>query len=335
MKKFIALLLSIVMGLSLFTGCGSKYVTLGEYKGVEVTVKKNAYTEAELNNFTLLAYRGEVTETNGAITDRPVKKGDTVIIDFEGKQDGVAFEGGTATGYELGIGSGSFIDGFEDGLIGVTPGETVDLNLTFPEEYHAEDLAGQSVVFTVTVHYIYPNAEDMNDAVVAAFGNESYSTVEELKQYSADYLEQYYESEYEANVQNAVIEAVMSRTLVDKLPEKRVNAYVDRLNKTYSSYAASYGLDVETFINYMMGKDAKTLAQEYVGNYLTMEAIAKKEGIKLTDEEIRERAETEAEAMGYSVDSYLSVVGEEDFKENLLMEKVVDFLVENAVIVTE
>jgi len=335
MKKMIALFLSAVLGLSLLTGCGSRYVTLGEYKGVEVNVTKNTYTEEEATQLALLAYRSETTKENGGVTNRKVEKGDTVIIDFEGTLDGVAFEGGTAAGYELGIGSGNFIAGFEDGLIGVVPGETVALDLKFPDDYHAEDLAGEDVVFTVTVQYILPNKEEMKDEVVAAFANENYSTVEEMIQYSVDYLEEYYEEEYQVNVDNAVMDAVMSQSLVEKLPEKDVKEYVEKLHNTYSAYASSYGVDVDTFISYMTGSDATSLARDYVMQSLIMQAIAKKEGIKLSEQEVTEQATIEAEAMGYTVEAYLQLVGEEEFKETLLIEKVLDFLVENAIILSE
>ena len=149
-----------------------KYVTLGEYKGLAVTVDTVEVDEDEWDSLVNNVYYGNITAENGGITDRAVETGDTVNIDYEGKKDGVAFDGGTAQGYDLTIGSGSFIDGFEDGLIGVMPGETVDLDLSFPEVYpNNPDLAGQPVVFTVTVNYIQP-AQDgqLDDEVISNFG---------------------------------------------------------------------------------------------------------------------------------------------------------------------
>ena len=153
-----------------------KYVALGDYKNIAASV-----AEDYLNELLLNTYNAFVTVETG-ITDRAVEIGDTVDIDYEGKKDGVAFEGGTAAGASLGIGSGQFIAGFEDGLIGVMPGETVDLDLTFPEGYGNEELAGRAVVFTVTVNYIKPGLDDMEDSVVANIGMEGVSTVEELRQ---------------------------------------------------------------------------------------------------------------------------------------------------------
>lgn len=178
--------MAAALGLAaLLTGCGSdgdvplnqmkveKYVTLGDYQNLSVTVDAAAVDDTELAALVNSVYVDNVTAENGGIVDRAVETGDTVIIDYEGKKDGVAFEGGTAQEASLTIGSGRFIDGFEDGLIGVKPGETVDLNLTFPESYGNAELAGQPVVFTVTVHFIRPAEvapEDMEDAVVASMG---------------------------------------------------------------------------------------------------------------------------------------------------------------------
>mgnify|MGYP003523801688 FL=1 len=159
MKKKTLGLLAAVLSVAMLAGCGAKdtgdasisqgaadsvvlknldvdkYVTLGEYKGLEVSVDTVEVDEDEWDTLVNNVYYGNITADNGGIKDRAVETGDTVNIDYEGKKDGVAFEGGTAQGYDLTIGSGSFIDGFEDGLIGVMPGETVDLDLPFPEGY--------------------------------------------------------------------------------------------------------------------------------------------------------------------------------------------------------
>lgn len=132
------------------------YVTLGEYKNIAVTVSAQAQVEdSDVDSNALQLYNSKVTAANGGIMDRAAEDGDTVNIDYEGKKDDVAFQGGTAQNQSLTLGSNSFIDGFEDGLIGVKPGETVDLNLTFPENYQSTELAGAEVVFTVTVNFIY------------------------------------------------------------------------------------------------------------------------------------------------------------------------------------
>ena len=169
-----------------------QYVTLGEYKGLQVTVTEPAVDDATLETELESVYFANVTAENGGITDRAVAEGDTINLDYEGKKDGVAFSGGTAAGASLTIGSGQFIAGFEEGLVGVKPGETVDLDLTFPEEYHSADLAGQAVVFTVTVNYIQPT--EMEDSVVAGMGIDNVTNLEELKQNVYDELYAQYDA---------------------------------------------------------------------------------------------------------------------------------------------
>ena len=158
MMLFVALLLS---------GCGmkeedmkylkdfdpSKYVTLGEYKGMNITIPKTEVTDEDVDSY--IDYLLSANESYVDITDRDVaQNGDVANIDYEGKKDGVAFDGGTAQGYDLNLGSGVFIDGFEDGVVGMKVGETKDLTLTFPDNYANEDLAGAEVVFTVTLNSI-------------------------------------------------------------------------------------------------------------------------------------------------------------------------------------
>ena len=149
----------------------AKYVTLGDYKNIEVTMAGPEVDQEEWDLINAQVYNDFVTAESGGVLDRAVENGDLVNIDYSGKKDGVVFDGGTAAAQQLEIGSGSFIAGFEEGLVGVMPGETVDLNLTFPEVYHNADLEGQAVVFTVTVNFIYPTSESWSDDVVASAEN--------------------------------------------------------------------------------------------------------------------------------------------------------------------
>jgi hypothetical protein len=218
MKKKTLGLLAAVLSVAMLAGCGAKdtgngtgtatgagtestalkdmdvdkYVTLGEYKGLEVSVDTVEVDEDEWDTLVNNVYYGNITAENGGITDRAVETGDTVNIDYEGKKDGVAFDGGTDQGYDLTIGSGQFIAGFEDGLIGVMPGETVDLDLTFPENYGNADLAGQAVVFTVTVNYIQPAQDgEFSDEVISNFGIDGVTNEEELRQYAYDFITEF------------------------------------------------------------------------------------------------------------------------------------------------
>ena len=350
MKKKLALIMTVVLSMGLFVGCGSdegkrvgelkteKYVTLGEYKGLNVTVAEPTVDEAEVAEWVDSIYNNNLTADNG-ITDRAVENGDTVNIDYSGKQDGVAFDGGTATNQQLGIGSGSFIDGFEEGLVGVMPGETVDLDLSFPDPYpNNPDLAGQAVVFTVTVNYIYPTEYD--DATVASWGNSNFSTVAELEQYVYDNLYAEAESSYETSVQNAVLEAFMAQCVFNELPESLVADYRASLQSNIESEASMYGLDADTLCTYFYGMDLTTFldtySEESAKQILAFQAVANAEGLNMTDDELEAELLEIATSYGYeTVDEMIGENSREDYKEYYMFEDVLAFLVENAVITAE
>lgn len=350
MKKKLALILTVVLSMGLFAGCGSdegksvgeikteKYVTLGEYKGLNVNVAAPTVDEAEQADWVQQIYYGNLTAEYG-ITDRAVKTGDMVNIDYEGKKDDVAFDGGTAANQQLGIGSGSFIDGFEEGLVGVMPGETVDLNLTFPDPYlNNPDLAGQPVVFTVTVNYIYPT--EYKDEAVASWGNSNFSTVAGLEQYVYDNLYADAESNYQYSLQNAVMEAFMSQCVFKEIPESMVTEYRNSLQTNMESDAAMYGMDAETLCLYAYGMDLTTFldtyAEESAKQILAFQAVANAEDLNMTDEELENELMEFATANGYAtVDEFIGENTREDYKEYYMFNDVLEFLVSNAVVTAE
>ena len=201
------------------------YVTLGEYKGLEVLQSKQEVTQQDVDNF--IHYTLEGYSELQPITDRDVvENGDTANIDYEGKKDGVAFDGGTAQGQDLVIGSGTFIPGFEEGLVGVKVGETVDLDLTFPEEYHSEELAGQKVVFTVTVNSISRHVDpELTDEFVAGLGIEGISTVAEFQEYAKQGLEDQALEDFNYNVKMQVLTLVMNNAQIQEPPAELVEKY--------------------------------------------------------------------------------------------------------------
>ena len=314
-----------------------KYVTLGEYKGLAVTVDTVEVDEDEWDSLVNNVYYGNITAENGGITDRAVETGDTVNIDYEGKKDGVAFDGGTAQGYDLTIGSGSFIDGFEDGLIGVMPGETVDLDLSFPEVYpNNPDLAGQPVVFTVTVNYIQP-AQDgqLDDEVISNFGIDGVTNEEELRQYAYDYLNENAQQNYESNVQQAVMDAFMANTTFTSVPEALVQKYSDAAESSITSMASAYGVDGDTFTQYYYGQDLDTFlstySEETAKQDIALQAVANKENLNISDEELDQILQDRATAAGYdTIEEYIGETSREDYREYFLYDKVLDDLVENA-----
>lgn len=309
----------------------SDYVTLGEYKGLQVNVAlPEEYDEAAVEIQTKQLYFSYVTAEEG-ITDRPVELLDMTNIDYEGKKDGVAFEGGTAKGANLLIGSGQFIDGFEDGLIGVMPGETVDLNLTFPENYGSEELAGQDVVFTVTVNYI----PQMEDASVEGIGIADVKTVDELRAYVDRSLKEKAQSAYQAEVQNAVMEQIIGTSTFEEFPADLLNENREICAQILDREASNYGVDAQSYVG-MFGMDYESVLDErtewYTQMLLVMHAIAEKENMKISDSDLDARLEETAKAMNVTVDGLMvNGLTREDYRDSFLQEEVLKYLVDNVV----
>lgn len=294
-----------------------KYVTLGEYKGLSTTI----------------AYPEEIAEEDidaaiqtSALSDacmQPVEgrdvveNGDIANIDFVGTMDGEAFDGGTGADYDLVIGSGSFVPGFEEGVEGMKVGETKDVALTFPENYY-EDMAGKDVVFAVTVNSI--STYDREKAR------------EELWEQSIE--------DYNSQVAYELLDIIQADAKLKDAP----SGMVDRMNQTLvnniTTQAAMYGMDAGSFVAAVYGGTAQeyedtlyTYSQNVANQYLIMAAIAQKENITVTDEEVTEdiRATLGENAADADVESAMSSVDAEAYKEYLLTMKVCDFLAENAV----
>lgn len=315
------------------------YVTLGDYKNIQVTMESTEVTQEEWDALNAQVYNDLVTLENGGITDRAVENGDWVNIDYSGKKDGVAFDGGTAAAQQLEIGSGSFIAGFEEGLVGVMPGETVDLNLTFPEAYHSADLAGQAVVFTVTLNFIYPTEENWSDDVVAAAGNEDYNSIETMKQFVYDYIKDYKEYYYDINLENAVVEAFMKQCQYTGTPEDLIQSYKNDFTLTMTNEATMYGMDVNSLCNYYYGMDLQTFlnvyVEESVRQSLAFQAVANAENLNLSDEVFEERLLEIALSAGCTtIEQYIGENPKEGYRELFMLEDVVAFLMENATVNT-
>lgn len=362
-----ALLFSLCMGL--LAGCGEdaqeqeleesralkdldveQYVTLGEYQGLEVPVAFAEVDQEEVDYWVQqlyaegLSYAMGITVEDG-ITDRPVEDGDVVNIDYEGKKDGVAFGGGTAQAAYLTIGSDTFIDGFEEGLVGVMPGETVDLELTFPEGYGNTELAGQAVVFTVTVNYIMP--EGIHDAIVPAIGIEDVSTGEELQQFVYGQLYSYAEETYNSSLRSSVAAAFLQSCEFGELPEFMLEEYEGIFRENIEAGMEHTGLDADTYLQYNWGYSGglDAFIAEYVPEAvkqdIAVQAVANRENLNISDDELDTMLLEYVQGMGYgTVAEYLGEEFANDadimeaYRENFLFNKVLDFLVENAVVVS-
>lgn len=370
MKKKIAAAMAIVMTTMALAGCSKgqsnaaylkdinldKMVTLGEYKGVEVEVAAPNVTDAEIDSY--LQYMESSMAATEEVTGRAVENGDTVNIDYAGRyaESGEAFDGGTAQGYDLVIGSGSFIDGFEDGLLGAEIGETRDLNLVFPENYGNADLAGVSVIFTVTVNSIAVKPA-FDDAYVATLGIENVSTMDELKAYLKDRLMEDAQATYNNEVQSKVVEAVKNNCMFKDPTQAMIDrfsaAYNDQAEQLASFYSANYGtsMTADSVLQMLMSQDGYTgetadymsqKAIETAEQYVMLAAIAKAENIEVTEDELNAELEdamasanaTAAEGESFeNLDAYKATADVENVKERLLAKKTIEFLAQNASVV--
>lgn len=355
MKKKVLLMAAVTLTSGILSACGkdaaylseikaSDYVTLGEYKGIEVIQPEPEVTDEYVDSY--IEYLRTQRSVMVEVTDRKtVQEGDTVNIDYAGYRDGVAFEGGTAQGADLTIGSGRFIEGFEEGLIGTNVGDTVTLDLTFPADYNPNpDLAGAAVSFEVTVNSIsISETPELTDDLVKELGIEECSTVEELRAYVYDAFYAEAVSLYEDAVASDITEAAMANSIFSAPPEKMVKRYQDMLLESMTAQATSYGVNLDTFmLNYygmdtesylaVFKEDATTMAQQYI----MFQAIADAEGLSPTEEETAKAMEEEAANFGYeSVEQFKEEVGEEVFYEYLVSDKTMEFLKSNAVIKAE
>ena len=310
-----------------------KYISLKDYQSFRVDRDEIVVDETQLKELMDNVYINSFPESLG-VKDRAVAVGDTANINYVGTLNGVAFEGGTAEGAKLTIGSHTFIDGFEDGLVGVMPGETVDLNLTFPENYHNADLAGQAVVFTVTVNYIIP-AEKMDEAVVGLI--EEVNTVEELRQYVYDYLYdsamQEGQESYEEKIMDAFIEEICD---IKEIPSEWTTYYSEQARNFFVTTALQQATDPETLVKTYYGMDLETFLKTYselaAKRDLAMQALAKKEGLTIqTDEELDKLLEQySTEAGCETIADYLGEASKEDFRQDYVYEQAFSFIIDLA-----
>ena len=332
-KKLMAVLLAGMMVLA--AGCGSNgKITVGEYKGLTLTSVSEAEVDADIQ--AMLEYYAELVEV-----DRAAEEGDTVNINYVGLLNGEPFEGGTddsEAGYDLELGSNSFIDGFEEGLIGVVAGEKRDLNLTFPEDYGKEELNGQAVVFQVTVNTV---KTELLPKLTDEFIAEKFPDFPTVEEYRAKLTENMNFNTYYEQITNQLMES----SEVEKYNEARVIQRTEQLIAEYSSYAQSYGayygLDEETSITYFLGFESMDAFKEAMGEYaheveknaMIIDEIAKKENIVLTDDIFDTMSAEYAASYSYEdVETFLADYGEETVRTAILSELVMEFIIENAVI---
>lgn len=319
-----------------------RFVTVGDYKNVEVELAQPEVTDEYLDQYIEYILMNNPIST--PVTGRPAQLGDVANIDYEGKLDGVAFEGGTAKGTDLSLGSGRFIDGFEDGVVGMEIGETKDLELTFPDPYdNNPDLAGKAVIFTVTLNSLSEQEiPELTDAYVADLGMEECKTAEDYRNYIHEGLLEQETERFEQEKLNETIVKLEEEAEFKAAPEGMVNRMSDTLIANISSYAQVYGMDIGDYVAAVYGGNAEeyetTLREQaslMAQRYIMLAAIAEKEGISVTDEELEEKLSEEAEGYGYTTEEYTEGMDKEAYREYLLVEKVMDYLGENVTVNSE
>ncbi len=309
-------------------------VTLGEYKGLEIKKTVANVTDEEVDNEIKKA--AEKNARLVSVEDRPVQKDDITTIDFEGFVDGVAFEGGKGTDYSLTIGSGQFIPGFEDQLIGAKIGEETEVKVTFPEEYHSEELSGKPATFKVTVKEI--KVKDI-PAIDDEFAKDV-SEFDTLEAYKEDLKNKMvHEAEHQAEHKNedSVIGKAVENASVD-IPEVMVSKRVDDLVRDFEMRIQYQGLDLNKYLE-IMGMDYNTFrgqfgkrAEDEVKTQLILEKISQVEDIQVTDEDVDKEIKTMAENYKQDAEEFKKHLSEDDIeyiKESNKMKKTIDFLVEN------
>ncbi|WP_458412305.1 trigger factor [Schinkia sp. CFF1] len=309
-------------------------VQLGDYKGLEVEAQDTTVTDEDVEE-----ELKRLQEKNAELVvkeDGAVEDGDTVVIDFEGFVDGEAFEGGQADNYSLVIGSGQFIPGFEDQIVGMKAGEEKDVNVTFPEEYHAADLAGKPAVFKVNLHEIkYKELPELDDEFAKDVDDEVES-LDELKAKLKEKIQADKEHQAMHAKEDAVITKAVDNATVD-IPEAMVKSEVDRMLKEFEQRIQMQGLNLELYYQFS-GQDEAALreqmqadAEKRVKTNLVLEAIVAAENIEVSEDDLNAEYENIAQMYQTSVEDVKKMFGANNYvAEDLKFKKAIDFLVENS-----
>ena len=315
-----------------------------KYKDIKVQVPPaqkvtDEEVKAEIENaFQYLEDYDDLVDkkTTGVVAD-----GDTVNIDYVGTKDGEEFDGGSAEGYDLEIGSGSFIDGFEEGLVGKKIGSELDLNLTFPEDYGVEELNGADVVFHVTLNYVAEMPELTDDLASKLSGGE-YSTVDEYVESVRADLQSGYDEEYKNNAYSQIMLALNDLYSPEEYPEENIEYIIKKLMEQYiEPYASMYGMSVKDFIatayNGLTEEEFREqelipAAQTNLNQEMILGAIAEKAGITMTDEELEELLQGYADEYGITVEELTKGTDMETIRSSELQQKVMEWLFENVTV---
>ncbi|CAN7299408.1 trigger factor [Rossellomorea sp. LjRoot5] len=309
-------------------------VKLGDYKGLEVEKMETEVTAEDVE--TELTSLQEKQAELAVKEDGKAEEGDTVTMDFEGFVDGEAFEGGQAENYSLELGSGQFIPGFEEQLVGVASGEEKEVEVNFPEEYHAAELAGKPATFKVKVHEIKAKELPALDDEFAKDADEEVETLAELKEKIEKRLQESKKNEAETAVRETLVNKASDNAEVE-IPDVMVKAEVDRMMQEFEQRLQMQGMNLDLYFQFS-GQTEEDLrgqmtedAGKRVRTNLTLEAIAAAENLEVTDEEAEEEVNKMAEQYNMTADNIKQALGGLDtLKADLKVRKAVEFLVENS-----
>ena len=307
-----------------------KLVTLGEYKGLKLTKEITEVRDEDIDDAVADALENTYVEV-----DRPAENGDTVNIDYVGTMEGEEFEGGSDTGFDLQLGSHSFIDGFEDGLVGAKKGDVVTLDLTFPKNY-TEELSGKAVQFKVTVNKVQTTSKEISEEWVKA--NTEFESVEDYRRDIRVKLETQNNTDAEDTMEGEAWKMVLENSEVNEYPEEVVQYgryYYDQLLK---SYCQQSGITLEQYMEAknMTADDYKEMqtayAQSMAGQLLIMAAIEKAEGISEEDQQYLESLQELVEASGVDEDTFFSYYERFSVEQSLMLERINKIIVDNAIV---
>ncbi|MBE9390350.1 trigger factor [Vagococcus salmoninarum] len=308
-------------------------VKLGEYKNLTVAKQEREVTDADVEE-AITAKQASLAEL--VIKEDAAVEGDTVVIDYKGLKDGVAFDGGTAENHSLELGSGSFIPGFEEQLVGAKAGEEVEVKLTFPEEYHSEDLAGQAVVFEVKLHEVKGKELPKLDDEFAKDADEDVETLDELKAKIRKELEESKVSAADEAIQELAIQQAVENAEIVDLPGEMVHDEVHRSMDEFLGNMKRQGIEPEMYYQ-LTGTTEADLHVQFEGEAetrvktnLVIEAVAAAESFEATEEDLEKEIETLAEAYKMEKDAVRNVLTDDMLKHDIVLKKALDVITETA-----
>ncbi|MDO4805204.1 MAG: trigger factor [Lachnospiraceae bacterium] len=310
-------------------------VTLGNYKALEISKQEVVVTDEDVEDE--LKREQKKSSRRIDITDRAVMDGDTVDLDYAGKVDGEAFEGGTANGHKLTIGSGMFIPGFEEKLIGMEIGQTADIDVTFPAEYHAPELAGKDAVFTCTINGI--SAEELPEIDDEFAEDAGFDSLDEYKEDLRKTITERREKAAKTDRENEAVNKLVEDSQID-IPDAMKEYEVERMFEEYANQLKSQGIPIDMYLKYQGFDTAsfqKTLlpqAENRISSRLVLEEVAKAENIEATDEDVEKEIAEMAKQYQMEAEKLEGMIGDyekEQMKKDIAVQKALDFIVENAI----